>query len=80
MGFFLFFLHVLYTISNVTNLCNFLFILFLQSDQLTKMIDLLFGNRLQFSLLLVLLGQLSEAGQRGVHVLDGQEAFAGSWE
>lgn len=44
------------------------------------MVDLLFGNGLQFSLLLVLLGQLSEAGQRSVHLLDGQEAFGGSWE
>lgn len=38
---------------------------------------LLFGDGLQLVLLLVLLRQLSEAGQGRVHFLDGQEALGG---
>lgn len=38
---------------------------------------LLFGDVLQLGLLLVLLGQLGEASQGGVHLLDGQEALGG---
>lgn len=71
-------------IINATNLCPFLFVPSLldwhNKTCPQKTIDLLLGNGLQFSLLLVLLGQLSEAGQRGVHLLDGQEALGGSWE
>lgn len=45
-----------------------------------KTMILLFGNRLQLGLLLVLLGQLGEAGQGGVHLLDGQEALGSRGE
>lgn len=41
---------------------------------------LLFGDGLQFGLLVVLLGQLGEAHQAGIHLLDGQEAFCSSGE
>lgn len=41
---------------------------------------LLFGDGLQFSLLVVLLGQLGQAHQGGIHLLDGQEAFRSSGE
>lgn len=40
----------------------------------------LFGDELQLGLLLVLLGQLSQAGEGGVHLLDGQKAFGGRGE
>lgn len=40
----------------------------------------LLGDELQLRLLLVFLGQLSQAGQGGVHFLDGQEAFGGRRE
>lgn len=39
-----------------------------------------FGDGLQLGLLLVLLGQLSQAAQGGVHLLDGQKAFGGRGE
>lgn len=41
---------------------------------------LLFGDGLQFSLLVILLGQLGQAHQGGIHLLDGQEAFRSSGE
>lgn len=37
----------------------------------------LLGDGLQLGLLLVFLGQLSQAAQGGVHLLDGQKAFGG---
>lgn len=41
---------------------------------------LLFGDKLQLGLLLVLLGQLGEAGEGGVHLLQGQEALGRGWK
>lgn len=38
------------------------------------------GDGLQLGLLLVFLGQLSQAGEGGVHLLDGQKAFGGRGE
>lgn len=50
-----------------------------EPDEKMESIALL-GDGLQLGLLLVLLGQLSQAGQGGVHLLDAQEAFGGRGE